>query len=315
MPADAAVRVGLRPGRPGRSAFLALGGAALVLIIAGVTYSHVLQSGEESLQIALNPATASGRGPNDPCGAVAQHGYNVSSETNPPEANYVKQVWAVLGQGGSGLRTNVTAVAQSDAYGYGLAYWLDGQSNAGLWYRVAVAWNWPLSSDRGYIPGFSFLEQVWNSSNVMVDSHISPLQVEGGDVVSLFLNISLSSDEVIMGVSNNNMPGIEAAREYSSQGASAFLATPGQTDHPTSTLMEAYSASFVCAQAPTVFSGVPSHAVQLRIDEWNFTTTPLGDRFVSDPSSPQWSSSPSAAQVGGSAASCLNYLGTDECVT
>ena len=311
------MRAGPRRGRPGRRGLLALGGAALALIIVGATYSYVLEPGQAPLQISLSPVAASaGGGPGDPCSSVAQQHYNVSSDTNPPEANYAKQVWAILGKGGVGLEANVTAVAQSDAYGYGLAYWLNGQSNAGLWYQVGVAWNWPLSSDRGYLPGFSFLEQVWNSSNARVDSHISPLAVEGGDTISLFLNISRRLGEVIMGVSNNNMPGIELSRVYPSQGASVFLTTLGQTDHPTSTLMETYSANLVCAQDPTVFSAVPpSHTVQLRIDEWNFTGTPVSERFVSDPSSPQWSSFPSPAQVSGSAASCLDYLGTDECAS
>jgi hypothetical protein len=67
----------------------------------------------------------------------------------------------------SKLSYNVTAVAQSDAQGFGPGYLLNGLTNAGYWYQVGVAFNWPYQQG-GYGAGFSFLYEAFNSSGASV---------------------------------------------------------------------------------------------------------------------------------------------------
>lgn len=290
--------------------------AVLLVLVTAAVFEYSLASNQvQSFEIATSPyVVATGQSSNDPCASVTRQSYNVTSFSNPPEANFTKQVWAILGQGGNKLEANVTAVAQSDAFGYGLSYWLNGQSDKGLWYQVGIAWNWPLGTDRGFISGFSLLAQVWNPNNELVYNYKHALTVKGGDTISLRLNVSKDSNEVTMGLRDYSRSGVDFYTAFGSSGASDFVATFNQSDHPTSFLMETYGATIVCSQDPTVFAGFStSSRIQLRIDEWNFTNTPLNERFVSNPSSPQWSLFPAPSQMGKSSPYCLSYLGTKEC--
>jgi hypothetical protein len=103
-------------------------------------------------------------------------------------------------EGFSKLSYNVTAVAQSDAQGYGPGYLLNGLTNAGYWYQVGVAFNWPYQQG-GYDVGFNFLYEAFNGSGASiypsgggggVGNFSGP--VNYGDLV--LLQLSISGDRV-----------------------------------------------------------------------------------------------------------------------
>jgi len=96
----------------------------------------------------------------------------------------------------SELSYNVTAVAQSDAQGFGPGYLLNGLTDKGYWYQVGVAFNWPYQGG-GYDAGFNFLYEAFNSSggSVFPTSGGGGLgnfsgEVNNGDPVLLQLSFS-----------------------------------------------------------------------------------------------------------------------------
>ncbi len=123
-----------------------------------------------------------------------------SSLYNPlaslPSAPYDEQLWSTFDQGSASFSYNVTAIAQTDAYGYGPAYLLNGLSNGNYWYQVGLAYNWPYEGG-GYNSGFYFIYEVWNSAEESVyptdgggglQSFSGP--VNSGDLVQLSLHIN-----------------------------------------------------------------------------------------------------------------------------
>jgi hypothetical protein len=71
-------------------------------------------------------------------------------------AKYDQQLGMTFCEDFSSLAYNVTAVDQTDPYGYGPAYLLNGLSNEGYWYQVGISYNWPYSGINGYSQGFAF---------------------------------------------------------------------------------------------------------------------------------------------------------------
>ncbi|MDG7035646.1 MAG: hypothetical protein JRM78_05445 [Nitrososphaerota archaeon] len=135
------------------------------------------------------------------------------------------------------LAFNVTAVPQSDSYGYGPAYLLNGLSDTGYWYQVGLSYNWPYYQASGYYSGFNMNYEVFNPS----DSSIFPTNGEGGlvrfsgpvnsgDLVLLNLYFDNSTGVVKMYAYDWNT-GASASESFSSEGATYFQ---GQNGYSTS---------------------------------------------------------------------------------
>ena len=84
-----------------------------------------------------------------------------------PQPKYDEQLGITFAEDFSNLSYNVTAVAQTDAQGFGPGYILNGLTNAGYWYQVGVAFNWPYQQG-SYNAGFGFLYEAFNSSGASV---------------------------------------------------------------------------------------------------------------------------------------------------
>jgi len=113
---------------------------------------------------------------------------------------YDEQLGMTFPEAFSELSYNVTAVAQSDAQGFGPGYLLNGLTNVGYWYQVGVAFDWPYQKG-GYDVGFNFLYEAFNSSGASIypsggggglDNFSGT--VNNGDL--LLLQLSFSNEQV-----------------------------------------------------------------------------------------------------------------------
>src|SRR5260370_31662468 len=80
-----------------------------------------------------------------------------------PAANYDEQLGLTFAQNATALSYNVTAVTQTDSYGYGPAYLLNGLTNYGDWYQAGFSFDCPFSAG-GFILGIYFNYQGFNST-------------------------------------------------------------------------------------------------------------------------------------------------------
>lgn len=90
----------------------------------------------------------------------------------------------------SSLGYNVTVINQSDSFGNGPAYFLNGLTNKGYWYQIGIGYNWSKYGLLHY-PGFSivsYLEFVTPTIAMPVGSNI-----HSGDKVLLRMNFSNSN--------------------------------------------------------------------------------------------------------------------------
>ena len=166
-------------------------------------------------------------------GKVANKGQQ-SPAASIPQANYDEQLGLTFTQSFTSLAYNVTAVAQSDTYGYGPAYLLNGLTDLGYWYQVGLAWNWPYSSG-GYNAGFRFFYEVFNAggSSIFPTSGGGGLTsfsgpVNAGD--SMLLNLYFSGGNVVMYAYDWNTRA-SAWETYSAEGATVFQGSPSSTSN------------------------------------------------------------------------------------
>jgi len=163
--------------------------------------------------------------------SVPLPGAQAPSSANP---SYDEQLGMTFTQDQSALNYNVTALAQTDANGYGPAYILNGLISLGYWYQVGISYHWPGASG-GYEPTFAFSYQVFgpNGNPVYPSSGGSGLGtfskvVDSGD--SVLLSLTFSGPSVVMLAQDWNT-GATAKASYSSLGASRFV---GDTSSPSS---------------------------------------------------------------------------------
>jgi len=135
-----------------------------------------------------------GSSPAHPAGAQPAAG--LGGQSSSLQAKYDEQLGMTFIQGFSKLSYNVTAVAQSDAQGFGPGYLLNGLTSAGYWYQVGVAFDWPYQGG-GYNAGFSFLYEAFNNSGSSIypssgGGGLAPFSgaVNNGDLVLLQLSFS-----------------------------------------------------------------------------------------------------------------------------
>jgi Divergent InlB B-repeat domain len=156
-----------------------------------------------------------------------------ASPLQPPPPTYDEQLGASFTQNFTSLAYNVTAIAQTDADGYGPAYLLNGLAPTGYWYQAGVSYHWP-DSNGGYDPNFGFSYEVYNAAGKTTypsggGAGLGSFSgvVRSGD--SVLLSLAFVGPDVVMSA-KDWATGASASASYSSEGASTFV---GDTVSPT----------------------------------------------------------------------------------
>ncbi|HZW56752.1 MAG TPA: hypothetical protein VFF30_10735 [Nitrososphaerales archaeon] len=203
--------------------------------------------------------------------------FSYSGGEGKPTAQYTRQMFLALDGKYNSIVYNVSAVEQSDTFGYGPSYLLNGLSDKLYWYQVGLAWNGANGNLSGYTSGFSFIYEVWN-----ISSRQSIYPPDGGagggafhgrinnaDVVAISLNFS--GGNVTMAAYDWNS-GVRASASYSAYGASTFLGgnQTNVTIASTGVMTEWHQvcANFVGAKNVTYWNSViPAPSARICIDE------------------------------------------------
>ena len=186
------------------------------LLLLTVLYASIL------LISAQAHAEPSSMGSNWAHAAGAQPAAGLAGMPSSPIPKYDEQLGMTFAEDFPKLSYNVTAVAQSDAQGFGPGYLLNGLTDAGYWYQVGVAFNWPYQQG-GYEPGFNFLYEAFNSSGASIYpsggggglGNFSGV-VNNGDLV--LLQLSFSSGQVDFRAYDWNT-GAEANQSFPASGS------------------------------------------------------------------------------------------------
>jgi len=156
-----------------------------------------------------------------PNGLLGSH--SPSGPVGAPAVTLDDQMAVALTGDSTNLTYTVSAVAQSDANGYGPAYLVNGVTPAGYWYQVGIVYNWVSGSLSGYYPGFYFLAQVWSPFGVNLVNQPAALNIQSGDPVQVSLVIS--GGTVFMNVSDDQT-GSSNSYPANSYGSNSFVGTP-----------------------------------------------------------------------------------------
>lgn len=225
------------------------------------------------------------------------------SSTTAPPAVFDEQLGETFAQNTGSLSYNVTAVAQTDSYGYGPAYLLNGLSNTGYWYQVGVSYDWPYQGG-GYDPGFHMNYEVFapNGSSVFpvdqggVASFNGP--VASGDQILVSIRFTLGN-VASSGLTTGNSvtmsaedlrTGAQASVNYSSMGATYFVGSAESRSNSagffTGLMTEWYHVNkYYGNEAEAVYSTDSSSlsSAWLWIDEFNSTSPPTVVFIASTP--------------------------------
>ncbi|MDG6939656.1 MAG: hypothetical protein JRN39_04555 [Nitrososphaerota archaeon] len=166
--------------------------------------------------------------------AAAQKAVGRPLAGTSPAPNYDEQLGMTFTQDFADMSYNVTAVEQSDSYGYGPAYLLNGLSDAGYWYQVGLSWNWPYSGG-GHADGFYMNYEVFDPGG----ASIFPSSGGGGTVAfsgpvnsgdTVLLSLSFSGGSITMRA-HDWATGAQASVSYSAEGATRFTGSPYSTSN------------------------------------------------------------------------------------
>ncbi len=171
---------------------------------------------------------------------------NSTFPTTAGKATYDQQVSMIFTQNFNALNYNVTAVPQTDSSGFGPAYLLNGLSDAGYWYQVGLAYNWPLASGTSYDPGFHFIWEVFAPNGTTINPVLSriPDDVNSGDTIGLSLSFSGSTNTVVMYAIDYNT-GANSSHSDTAGGGTFFRGSSSARSSrtPTSLMTEWYHPS------------------------------------------------------------------------
>jgi hypothetical protein len=163
---------------------------------------------------------------------LAYHGppsQTSGSNTASVTTAYDEQILLSFKQSFTSLSYNVSAVEQCGSEGGGPAYLLNGLSDSGYWYQVALSWKWGYPSIPRF--GFNAIYAVFapNGTEVFLSGQrrtvLDAIEVNGGD--SVLLSLSFSNGNVTM-YAHDWETGSSAKEEYSGAGATRFIGTPNQ---------------------------------------------------------------------------------------
>lgn len=152
-----------------------------------------------------------------------------TTASNLPPVRYDEQLYLMFKQNFTSLAYNVTAVAQSDSYGYGPAYLLNGLSNTGYWYQVGINWNWPIPPDSRVIGFSSFYEFFYPNGSTYLPRLLSlSAPIHNGD--SVLLSLQFSDGQVVLSAHDWNS-GATVTKSYSAEGATYFVGCSNGCNH------------------------------------------------------------------------------------
>jgi hypothetical protein len=148
----------------------------------------------------------------------------VSAQTTGPE--YDEQIGLTFTQDWTSLSYNVTAIAQTDANGYGPDYLLNGLSNEGYWYQVGVSYNWVGSgySNSGFQMGYNVFgptcDVIYPSIGGGGGISFSGT-VNSGDIITLSIYFDVNGNVTMLAKDINT--GSYAFTSYYAYGATQFF--------------------------------------------------------------------------------------------
>ncbi|HUI00428.1 MAG TPA: hypothetical protein VLX56_02220 [Nitrososphaerales archaeon] len=222
----------------------------------------------------------------------AQSGAPLAPALNP---NYDEQMGMTFTQSQTALTYNVTALAQTDADGYGPAYLINGLSSTGYWYQAGISYHWPSSSGT-YDPTFGFSYEVFGTGGKSVFPSNGGAGLVGfskavhsGDNVLLSLTFSAGTAQMLAQDWNT---GATAKATFSSEGATTFVGTdsnPSNSNGYFSGLMtEWYHVvpfSGNVGKVTYTDSGFALSSAWMWIDEFD-TSTPNSPLFINQTQGP-----------------------------
>ena len=153
-----------------------------------------------------------------------QQSAGLGPNSNVPAATYDEQLSETFAQSVTSLAYNVTAVAQTDTYGYGPAYLVNGLTTAGYWYQVGLSYDWPYLNG-GYVSGFSLNYETFNSAGVSIypaqGGGLMPFSgaVNSGDTV--LLELYFGGGNVYM-YGKDLSTGATASTSFNEEGSTTF---------------------------------------------------------------------------------------------
>ena len=175
------------------------------------------------------------------------------------------------------LVTNVTATVQTDGYGYGPMYLLNGLSNKNYWYQVGLVYNSPEYNSSRYIAGFALTYEVFSASNYTsifppggkhAGGELFSSPVNSGDTILLSLRFDRFG-QVNMSAFDWNTSG-SASAVYRGFGAVAFVGADQPTDFFSGLMTEWYHVDQAfCVPEEVIFSNFvyPTNYAWMCIDE------------------------------------------------
>jgi hypothetical protein len=123
------------------------------------------------------------------------------------------------------LAYNVTPLNQSNIYGIGQGYLLNGLSNTGYWYQFGVSYNWS-KPNGSHNEGFQVISEVFypNASSINPEGvTLNSINVSSGDVV--LLRMYFSGSNVVMEMYDWNT-GLKENLSYPAYNATYFIGGP-----------------------------------------------------------------------------------------
>ncbi|MEM3857085.1 MAG: hypothetical protein QXI37_01100, partial [Thermoprotei archaeon] len=247
----------------------------LLLVLTVLTPAsalHATHSAAGSVQRAQSASKAPVNVVASAFGAVSPSLPEASGSANlstaAPAVSFDEQLGESFTQNFTIVSYNITAVSQTDSYGYGPAYLVNGLTEKGYWYQVGVSYDWPYLGG-GYDAGFHLNYEVYapNVTPIFPSGQGGVADFNGavnnGDEVLVRLVLNRSTGKVYMSA-RDLQTGASAAVSYSSFGASTFVGSPYYKSNSkgffTGLMTEWYHVSpFYGAEHEAVYSEGPGH--------------------------------------------------------
>jgi hypothetical protein len=199
-------------------------------------------------------------------------------------------VFYTFSQNYSSLQFNVTVVHQTDQYGYGPSYLLNGATNKNYWYQVGIAWNWIKYGIAGHNNGSEFTYQVFNPNGTSIFpitgvSETLPMDFATSNNDIILLELNFTGSDVIMFAKDWNTSGTEMM-SYPSMGATEFVkgySTQENTTYFSGPMEEWYHpVPYLCNRQTVTFrtNSLQISEGMICMDEYNNSGLPIQEWFT-----------------------------------
>lgn len=123
------------------------------------------------------------------------------------------------------LAYNVTPLNQSNIYGIGQGYMLNGISNTGYWYQFGISYNWS-KPNGSHNKGFQVISEVFYPNATSINPEgatLNSINISSGNIV--LLKMYFSGSNVIMSIYNWDT-GLTKNLSYPAYNATYFIGGP-----------------------------------------------------------------------------------------